>query len=61
MLECHEMVEKSKLIALVAMIGVLIFFVWGFLDSLGRSWLIFIVVGIAILAISMFVKDENKG
>ena len=55
------MVEKSKLIALVAMIGVLIFFVWGFLDSFERSWLIFLVIGIAILAISMFVKDENKG
>ena len=55
------MVEKSKLIALVAMIGVLIFFVWGFLDSFGHSWLIFLVVGIAILAISMFVKEEKKG
>ena len=55
------MVEKSKLTALVAMVGVLIFFEWGLLDSFDHSWLIFIVVGSAILAISMFVKDENKG
>ena len=48
-------------IPVVAMIGLVIFFIWGWLDTFQHSWLIFIVVGIAIVFISIYDKEHSKG
>jgi len=50
-----------KMIPVAAMIGVLIFFIWGYLDTFEHSWLTFIGAGIVIVAISIIGKDrENR-
>ena len=52
--------DSRKLIPIVAMVSVLIFFVWGWLDTFQRSWIIFIVAGIAIVALSIFGKEKQN-
>lgn len=52
--------DLRKLTPIVAMVGVLIFFIWGWFDSFGRSWIIFIVVGIVIVAFSIIEKDKES-
>jgi len=50
-----------KMIPVVAMIGVLVMLIWGYLDSFKYSWLAIMVAGIAIVAISIYEKDrQNK-
>lgn len=54
--------DMRKMIPVIAMTGVLIFFIWGWLDTFAHSWLIFIAVGIVIVAITIIEKDkEEKG
>lgn len=52
--------DMRKMTPVIAMIGVLIFFIWGWLDTFSHSWLIFIVVGIVIVAISIIEKDKEE-
>lgn len=47
-------------IPIVAMVSLVIFFVWGWLDTFQHSWLIFIVAGIAIAFISIYDKESGK-
>lgn len=58
--EAHRMALKPY-IPVVAMIGLVIFFIWGWLDTFQHSWLIFIVVGIAIVFMSIYDKEHSKG
>ena len=44
----------------IAMVALVIFFVWGWLDTFAHSWLIFIVAGIFIVAISIYEKNKDK-
>ena len=45
---------------IIAMISLVIFFVWGWLDTFQHSWLIFIVAGIRIVFISIYDKEHGK-
>lgn len=47
-------------IPVISMIGLLVFFIWGFLDTFQHSWLTFIVVGIIIVFISIYDKENGK-
>ncbi|MBQ7700926.1 MAG: hypothetical protein IJT54_00830 [Candidatus Methanomethylophilaceae archaeon] len=51
--------DMRKMTPVIAMIGVLIFFIWGYLDTFEHSWLTFIAVGIIIVAISIIEKDKR--
>ena len=48
-----------KMIPVIAMIGVLVMLIWGYLDTFEHSWLAMLVVGIVIVAISIYEKDRQ--
>ncbi len=48
-----------KMIPVVAMIGVLVMLIWGYLDSFKYSWLAILAAGIVIVAISIYEKDRQ--
>lgn len=52
--------DLRKLTPIVAMVSLLIFFIWGWFDSFGHSWIIFIVAGIVIVAFSIIEKEKEK-
>lgn len=51
--------DMRKMIPVVAMIGVLVMLIWGYLDSFKYSWLAIMVAGIVIVAISIYEKDRQ--
>ena len=51
--------DLRKLSPIVAMVSVLIFFIWGWLDTFQHSWIIFIVAGIVIVAFSIIEKEKQ--
>lgn len=54
--------DAKKLIPIVAMVSVLVMFLWGYLVPGGwnKSWLAVFAGGIIITAISMMNKDKGK-
>lgn len=54
--------DAKKLIPIVAMISVLVMFLWGYLvpDGWSKSWLAVFAGGIIITAISIMNKDKDK-
>ena len=52
--------DLRKLTPIVAMVSLLIFFIWGWFDSFGHSWIIFIVAGIVIVAFSIIEKEKES-
>ncbi len=53
--------DKKKLIPIVAMVSVLIMFIWSFLEGgWSHSWLAVMAGGIVIVAIGILGKN-NKG
>ena len=51
--------DKRKLIPVVCMIGLIIFFVWGWLDTFAHSWLTFIGIAVVIIVIQTVEKDKE--
>ena len=51
--------DMRKMIPVIAMIGVLVMLIWGYLDTFEHSWLAMLVVGIVIVAISIYEKDRQ--
>ena len=54
--------DTKKLIPIVAMVSVLIMFLWGYLvpDGWSKSWLAVFAGGIIITAISIMNNDKGK-
>ena len=54
--------DTKKLIPIIAMVSVLIMFLWGYLvpDGWSKSWLAVFAGGIIITAISIMNNDKGK-
>jgi len=50
--------DKKTLSMIIPAASLIIFFVWGWLDTFQHSWLIFVVSGVAMAVISNM--DKNK-
>lgn len=50
--------DKKTLNVIIPAASLIIFFVWGWLDTFQHSWLIFVVSGVAMAVISNM--DKNK-
>ena len=48
-----------KMIPVIAVIGVLVMLIWGYLDTFEHSWIAMLVVGIVIVVISIYEKDRQ--
>ncbi|MBQ6442295.1 MAG: hypothetical protein IJJ13_06880 [Lachnospiraceae bacterium] len=53
-------ISTGTLAAIISMCSVVVFFVWGWLDTYQHSWIVFMICGIAIAAVSMIRKDKDK-
>ncbi|MBR4473556.1 MAG: hypothetical protein IKS55_07945 [Oscillospiraceae bacterium] len=49
--------DKKTLTAIIPTVSLIIFFVWGWLDSFSHSWIIFLVSGAAMAYVSNMDKD----
>lgn len=53
-------ISTGTITAIISMCSVVVFFVWGWLDTYQHFWIVFIICGIAIAAVSMIRKDQEK-
>ncbi len=51
--------DMRKMIPVIAMIGVLVMLIWGYLDTFEHSWLAIMAAGIVIVAVSIYEKDRQ--
>ena len=54
--------DKKTLNTMIPILAVVIFFIWGWIDTFQHSWLIFVIAGGAMAVISAISnsKDKNK-
>ena len=52
--------DKKTLNMIIPAASLIIFFIWGWLDTFQHSWLIFVVSGAAMAIIANMDKDKNK-
>ncbi len=54
--------DRKTLNAMIPILAVVIFFIWGWIDTFQHSWLIFVIAGGAMAVISSISnsKDKNK-
>ena len=52
--------DKKTLNTMIPILAVVIFFIWGWIDTFQHSWLIFVIAGGAMAVISAISKGKNK-
>ena len=54
--------DRKTLNTMIPILAVVIFFIWGWIDTFQHSWLIFVIAGGAMAVISAISnsKDKNK-
>ena len=54
--------DRKTLNTMIPILAVVIFFIWGWIDTFQHSWLIFVIAGGAMAVISSISnsKDKNK-
>ena len=52
--------DRKTLNTMIPILAVVIFFIWGWIDTFQHSWLIFVVAGGAMAVISAMNKNKEK-
>ena len=52
--------DRKTLNTMIPILAVVIFFIWGWLDTFQHSWLIFVVAGGAMAVLSGMEKNKAK-
>lgn len=52
--------DRKTLNTMIPILAVVIFFIWGWIDTFQHSWLIFVIAGGAMAVISAISKSKDK-
>ncbi len=56
----YMLIDTKMLMRIIPTVALVIFFIWGWLDTFQHSWLIFVVAGGAMAVLSGIEKSKAK-